>query len=181
MKKFISTTAVLACIILLSTMANAKSNSSHLNQQRMEIGRALVEVQANDLPGILDYYTNEIEYYDPIVSILGIDEMTEFQMRLFASSPDLVTTVDDEICIDDIYTATWTMFGSFNGVPYTAKGMSIIKFVTKQTQLYYQRDYYSEGDIMINIPGLDEPVMAFRSYYSCAVEPNYVCPLPSGP
>jgi hypothetical protein len=164
--------------MLLPTMAGAKSNSSHLNQQRLEIGRALVEVQASDLPEVLDHYTNEIEYYDPIVSIQGIGEMTEFQMRLFTSSPDLVTTVDDEICIDDIYTAAWTMFGSFDGIPYTAKGMSIIKFVPKQTQVYYQRDYYSEGDIMINIPGLDEPTEAFRTYYRCAVEPNYDCPLP---
>ena len=47
------------------------------------------------------------------------------------------------------------MVGAFDGVPYSAKGMSIIKFRPRETQVYYQRDYYSEGDIMASIPGLD--------------------------
>ena len=68
------------------------------------------------------------------------------------------------------------MVGVFNGVPYSAKGMSIIKFRPKETQAYYQRDYYTEGDIMINIPGLAEPTAAFRQYYRCAVDPTFVCP-----
>jgi len=58
-----------------------------------------------------------IQYQDPIVTVEGIGMMTEFLARLFGSTPDLVTTVEDEICIDDIYAATWTMVGQFNGVP----------------------------------------------------------------
>jgi len=54
--------------------------------------------------------------------------------------------------------------------------MSIIKFRPKETQAYYQRDYYTEGDIMKNIPGLAEPTEAFRIYYKCAVDPTYICP-----
>jgi hypothetical protein len=68
------------------------------------------------------------------------------------------------------------MAGAFDGVPYSAKGMSIVKFRPKETQAYYQRDYYTEGDIMINIPGLAEPTMAFRTYYRCAVDPTFTCP-----
>jgi hypothetical protein len=49
--------------------------------------------------------------------------MSQFLERLFGSSPNPVTAIDDEICINDIYAASWTMNGSFNGVPYTAKGM----------------------------------------------------------
>jgi hypothetical protein len=69
------------------------------------------------------------------------------------------------------------MVGAFDGVPYSAKGMSIIKFRPRETQVYYQRDYYSEGDIMINIPGLAEPTEAFRVYYRCAADPTFPCPL----
>ena len=43
--------------------------------------------------------------------------------------------------------------------------------------MYYSRDYYTEGDIMINIPGLDEPTEAFRTYYRCVVDPTFNCPL----
>ena len=141
-----------------------------------EIGRQLIEVQSTNWPFVLDYYTEDIEYHDPIVDIDGIGEMTLFLAQLFASSPDLVTTIEDETIIEGIYTATWTMVGQFNGVPYDAKGMSIIKFHPKGTQAYYQRDYYTESDIMINIPGLAEPAQAFRDYYRCAVDPTFSCP-----
>ena len=73
--------------------------------------------------------------------------------------------------------STWTMAGQFNGVPFTAPGMSIVKFRPGTTQAYYSRDYYTEGDIMINIPGLDVPTQAFRTYYKCAVDPMFECPL----
>jgi len=177
MKKYIQTTVVFACVMMLSPIiTHAKSDSSHLSKMQKEIGRALIEVQSTNWPTVLDYYTDDIEYHDPIVDIDGIDMMTQFLARLFGSSPDLVTVIENETCVDNVYTATWTMVGQFNGVPYDAKGMSIIKFRPKETQVYYQRDYYTEGDIMINIPGLAEPTEAFRTYYKCSVDPAFACP-----
>ena len=102
--------------------------------------------------------------------------MAQFLGRLFFSSADLITTIEDESCIGGTYMASWTMVGSFNGVPYDAKGMSVIKFLPGESRVYYQRDYYTEGDIMVNIPGLDEPTIAFRTYYRCAVDPTFECP-----
>lgn len=187
MKKFVVSTAVLVCLLLAPMAVDAKSNSSKLNKERLEVGRELLEVTIDTLPSIIPYYTYDIEYHDPIVDIYGIGDMTEFLYRLFGSTPDLVTTVEDEIAIDDTYTATWEMEGIFiadpsdpenSGVPYTAKGMSIIKFREKSTDVYYQRDYYTEGDIMIAIPGLDKAVGGFRLFYLCAVDPNFDCPFP---
>ena len=80
--------------------------------------------------------------------------------------------------IGGVYTATWTMVGAFNGVPYSAKGMSILKFRDWSTQTYYSRDYYSESDIMATIPGLDQAVEGFRISYKCVVDPAFDCPLP---
>jgi hypothetical protein len=178
MKKPFLASAVLVSV-LLPAVVNAESDKSRINRERKAIGRALVEVQSTNWPLIVEYYTDDIEYHDPIVTIQGIDMMSQFLARMFTSSPDLITLVEDEVCVNDMYAATWTMLGKFNGVPYTAKGMSIIKFLPKKTQVYYQRDYYTEGDIMINIPGLDEPTAAFRYYYRCAVDPTFSCP--SGP
>jgi hypothetical protein len=93
----------------------------------------------------------------------------------FFSPPDLVTTIEDETCINGIYTATWEMTGHFDSVPYTTKGMSAIKFRPKVIQAYYQRDYYTEGDIMINIPMLDDAVYGFRTFYRCSVDPTFEC------
>ena len=76
-----------------------------------------------------------------------------------------------------VYTATWTMSGEFFAVPFSAQGMSIVKFADWSTQVDYARDYDTEGDIMINIPGLDEAVIGFRTFYRCAVDPTFECPL----
>ena len=78
MKKLIATSAVLAFMMLMPLMAFAESDSSHINKVRKEIGRQLIEVQANNWPNVLHYYTDDIEYHDPIVTVNGISAMTEF-------------------------------------------------------------------------------------------------------
>ena len=137
----------------------------------------MLEVQNVDWTTLLHYYADDIEYHDSIVDVYGIDMLTQFLGRLYGSSPDLVTTIEDETLVGDVYSATWTMVGSFNGVPYEAKGISIIKFRRWSREVYYWRDYYTEGDIMTNIPGFDEAILGFRTYYRCAVDPTFDCPL----
>jgi hypothetical protein len=177
MKKTIVTFAVIVNIfILLPVAVNAESNMSQINRQRKAIGRSLVEMQSTNWPSLLQYYTADIEYHDPIVTIEGIDMMSEFLARLFLNSPDLITTIEDEICINDIYAATWTMEGSFSSVPYNAKGITVMKFARKSKKVYYQKDYYTEGDIMSSIPELAPVIDGFRTFYRCAVDPNFVCP-----
>jgi len=168
-------------IVLISQACSdddSNDDASVLYQERLEIGRALLEVQAPDVQDVLPYYTDDIEYHDPIVDINGIEDMTAFLNQLIlGASPNLVTIVEDETLIDDIYSATWTMTGDFLEVPYQAKGISIFKFLPNSKQVYYQRDYYSEGDIMATIPGLDAAINGFRVYYRCAVDPTFDCPL----
>jgi hypothetical protein len=177
-KRFVGASVLLAGIVMmLTTIAGAESDMSRINRERTLVGRELLEMQSDNWPSLLRYYADDIEYHDPMVSVNGIGMMSEFLARLFTSSPDLVTTIEDEICINDIYAATWTMVGSFNTVPYNAKGITIIKFREKSTDVYYQRDYYTEGDIMATIPGLDEAIGGFRTYYRCAVDPSFDCPL----
>ena len=184
MKKLIGIMTAITIVIMLPLAAYAKSNSSNLNKERLEVGRALLEVTLDQLPEIIPYYTYDIEYHDPAVDIFGIEDMTDFLFRLFGNTPDLITTVEDEIAIDDQYMATWTMVGTYLvtqedgsqiGIPYEAKGMSVIKFNPKTTDVYYQRDYYSEGDIMAAIPGLDQAIGGFRLFYLCSVDPNFEC------
>jgi len=178
-KKLVAPLVFLVCTLsLLSTFSDAEaSGRPQLYRERLEVGRALIEVQSSNLPSILPYYTEDIEYHDPIVDIYGIETMTGFLFQLFGSSPDLVTTIEDETLVDGVYSVTWTMVGQFAGVPYDAKGISIIKFRDRTARVYYQRDYYTEGDIMANIPGLDQAILGFRTYYRCAVDPTFDCPL----
>ncbi len=182
MKKLIQPLAMLAGIAaFLITQACSNDNSPQLNQMRLEIGRALLEVQAPDVDKVLPYYSDDIEYHDPIVDINGIEQMTAFLNQLIVeASPNLVTIVEEETLINDTYSATWVMAGDFLGVPYEAKGISIFKFQPNSTKVYYQRDYYSEGDIMATIPGLDQAIGGFRTYYRCSVDPTFTCPFSSG-
>lgn len=146
-----------------------------LYQERLEVGRALLEVQLSNVAEVLPYYTDDIEYHDPIVDIYGIGQMTGFLNQLLGAG-DLLTVIEDETLIGDTYSATWTMSGDFAGVPYEAKGISIFKFRRKTSMVYYQRDYYSEGDIMATIPALTDAILGFRTVYRCGVDPTFVCP-----
>jgi len=179
MGKLITIAIWFACTFMQLTVANdAEANGlSRLYEDQLEIGRGMLEVQNVDWTTLLRYYANNIEYHDSVVDVYGIDDLTEFLGRLYGSSPDLVTTIEDETLVGGVYSATWTMVGSFNGIPYEAKGMSIIKFRGWSKKVYYWRDYYTEGDIMINVPGFDEAILGFRTYYRCAVDPTFDCPL----
>ena len=182
MKKMISAFVLIAGIVMI-VPTQADGGRPQIHQQRLEVGRALLEVQLTNVAEVLPYYTDDIEYHDPIVDIYGIEAMTAFLYRLLGASPDLLTIIEDETLVGDIYSATWIMSGTFFGVPYEAKGISIFKFRPRSAMVYYQRDYYSEGDIMATIPGLDEAIWGFRTYYRCAVDPTFVCPFdgfPSG-
>ncbi len=179
MRKLFTCSVIFICILVLTpVLASPRGHGwGRLRQDRLEIGRGMLEVQNVDWTTLLGYYADDIEYHDSIVDVYGIDMLTQFLGRLYGSSPDLITTIEDETLVGDVYSATWTMVGSFNGVPYEAKGISIIKFRPRSREVYYWRDYYSEGDIMINIPGFDEAILGFRTYYRCAVDPTFDCPL----
>jgi len=41
----------------------------------MEIERAVIEGQFSNWPCVLAYYTDDVEYHDPIVHICGIETM----------------------------------------------------------------------------------------------------------
>jgi hypothetical protein len=83
MKKLIGTSALLAYMMLLSFTAIAESDSNHINNVRKAIGRKLIEVQSNNWADILPFYTDDIEYHDPIVTIKGINKMAQFLGRFF--------------------------------------------------------------------------------------------------
>jgi hypothetical protein len=48
MRKSIGVLGVLVCL-MLPLVASAESNSSHLNRERLEVGRALIEVTFDNL------------------------------------------------------------------------------------------------------------------------------------
>jgi hypothetical protein len=152
------------------------NSQNKISNSQLEVGRLLVEINAENWTNVLSFLASNYQYHDPIVNIFGPDTMAVFLGRLFAGSSDLYTIIEDETIADDIYMATWTMSGKFNGAPISAPGMSIVKFVEGTTQTYYSRDYYTEGDIMLGVPELSDAVQGFRHYYRSAIDPTYVSP-----
>ncbi|WP_430817882.1 nuclear transport factor 2 family protein [Carboxylicivirga sp. RSCT41] len=148
-----------------------------LLKKQLSVGRLLVQLDADNWPTIIPYLADNYEYHDPIVDIYTPATMADFLGRLFSQSQDLITVVEDETLVDDIYMATWTMTGVVNGAVIEAPGMTIVKFKRGTTELIFSRDYYSEGDIMIGIDQLSQAVMGFREYYLCAVDPKHDCQL----
>mgnify|MGYP001549193323 FL=1 len=129
-KRAIIATLFACTIMLFPVVDDAEARvPSRLQQEQLEIGRAMLEVQNVEWTTLLRYYAKDIEYHDSIVDVYGIDDLTEFLARLYGSSPDLVTTIEDETLVGGVYSASWTMVGTFNGVvPYDAKGMCIFRF-----------------------------------------------------
>ena len=104
MKKLTGSVFLLVCTLMfLPFFADADATGfGPLYWERLETGRALLEVQSVNWPSVLPYYTEDIDYHDPIVDIYGLDAMAEFLGRLFTSSPDLVTTIEDETLVDGL-------------------------------------------------------------------------------
>ncbi|TRX72303.1 nuclear transport factor 2 family protein [Carboxylicivirga sp. M1479] len=166
-----------ACDYIDSPAGSAMLDKLH--EKRLDVGEALLVVTRGGVDEIMPYYSYDIDYQDPIVEIDGKKDMKEFLYRIIeGDGMDLTTTVLDETLIDDTYCATWVMEGLFNGIPYYAHGISIFKFKPYSHQVYYQRDYYSEGDIMATIEGMDQMMFFFREQYKCSVVPDHQCQLP---
>ena len=138
MRKLAKPTLLLICTLMLTPVLDdaEATGLGLLYRDRLEIGRGMLEVQNVDWTTLLPYYEDDIEYHDAVVDIYGIDMVTQFLGRLYGSSPDLVTTIEDETLVGDVYCATWSMVGSFNGVPYDANGITIIKFRPRSRQVY---------------------------------------------
>jgi hypothetical protein len=122
MGKLIKTTLLLACTFMLfavvdDAQAGRQNKLCQLRQDRLEIGRGMLEVQNVDWTTLLQYYSDDIEYHCPIVDVYGFEMLTEFLGRLYGSSPDLVTTIEDETLVGDVYSATWTMVGTSAACP----------------------------------------------------------------
>lgn len=67
---------LVAALMIAPSLAGA--GQPQLYQERLAVGRALLEVQSANLPSILPYYTDDIEYHDPIVDIYGFGPMVHF-------------------------------------------------------------------------------------------------------
>lgn len=93
--------------------------------------------------------------------------MENFLKHMFKNTPDYRLAIEDETFVNGIYSATWTMQGTWQGdkIKYKVPGMSIIKFREGESLIYYQRDYFSEGEIWSKIPYIGAFIRGLRGKY----------------
>jgi hypothetical protein len=104
MGKLIKTTLLLACTFMLfavvdDAQAGRQNKLCQLRQDRLEIGRGMLEVQNVDWTTLLATTLTTSSTIDSIVDVYGIEMLTQFLGRLYGSSPDLVTTIEDETLV----------------------------------------------------------------------------------
>ena len=165
MGKLINTTLLIVCtFMLIAVVDDAEAGRwdqlRQLRQDRLEIGRGMLEVQNVDWTTLLPYYADDIEYHDSIVDVYGFDMLTQFLGRLYGSSPDLVTTIEDETLVGAC-TRRRGRWSAASTTCLTKPGYFDHQVSWLEQEVYYWRDYYTEGDIMTNIPGFDQAILGF--------------------
>ena len=162
MKKSLVMTILFMGSFGMMLFAQPKSSTGDLEKTRATVARAIVEADSSNWLSILNYYTSDVQYSDPMVQIEGIGMVGAFLRRYFIISPDLVTTIENETCADGLYTATWTMTGTFLGGPHAVKGVTIIKFRGTEAKVYYHHKEYADEEIRAIVKDLADLFQCFR-------------------
>jgi SnoaL-like domain len=136
--------------------------ASAIDEQRVINAQTMMLVDASNFNDIIDLWTDDVHYEEAAISVKGKDNFLLWLENLFTFSPDYAIELEDEVYDNGIYMCSWRMFGHsildvpawvnsgepVAPIPYDLKGLSIIKFRDGETQAYYHKDLYTEGDIV---------------------------------
>lgn len=142
---------------------------------RLETARALVSVNADTYDSVINFWTEDVTYKEPVLTNHGREEMLEYLEAVYGGSPygfplDKAVTIKDELykTHEDgsmTYMATIQWSGTFGTAFFFQKGMSIVKFRPGEGCASYQRDYFTEGDTWWNIPIWQQDIRTARETY----------------
>ena len=94
-------------------------------------------------------YTQDIEFRDPLHTILGILTLKSYVKNLYASSEYVLFEYTDEQHGENSATITWNMKFSnpalAGGKMITLRGITQIRFTDR---IYYQEDFYDLGAML---------------------------------
>jgi len=91
-------------------------------------------------------YTQDIEFRDPLHTILGILALKGYMKNLYARSSAIDFEYTDEQCGDNWATISWLMTFSHSalagGKPIKVRGITQIRFTDR---IFYHEDFYDLG------------------------------------
>jgi hypothetical protein len=142
---------------------------------RAQTARDLLQVDASNYASRVNYWAEDVEYKEPVLTNHGREEMYEYLAAMFGGTPygfptDKALTIKDELYSTDLdgsmtYIATVQWDGHFGAQYFYQRGISIIKFDPGEGCPSYHRDYWTEGDTWWNIPSLKSLIDTMRGVY----------------
>ena len=142
---------------------------------RAQTARDLLQVDANNYASRVNYWAEDVEYKEPVLTNHGREEMYEYLAAMFGATPygfptDKALTIKDELYSTDpdgsmTYIATVQWDGHFGAQYFYQRGISIIQFDPGEGCPSYHRDYWTEGDTWWNIPSLKSLIDTMRGVY----------------
>ena len=110
-------------------------------------------------------YTNDVIFVDPVKSIDGLENLTEYFEDLYKSLSSCHFTLKNHTLNDHQHSIEWLMRFQHkkigNNLPLELEGASFIKF--KDEKVCYHRDYYDLGALVYeHIPILGSVIKKVR-------------------
>jgi len=161
--------------------------AADLAEDRVDHARLLLMATEGNWEDAIDFWTDDIVYQDPAFTVEGKDVMRSFMVGLFDFMEDYYLEIYDDVYDDSsgVYMAYWVfsgkvkpygdIFGFLFNIPFAspaafeAPGLSVLKFRESESQVYFHKDLFTEGDIWVNVPLWGRHVRQWRASYKCRV------------
>lgn len=144
-------------------------NRQHTDQRKLtllsEFKNFYRDGHKTDLERLDRIYTQDIEFRDPVHSILGILALKSYIKGLYANSERIEFEYTDDVSNDNCASINWLMHFQHasiaKGKPISLRGSTFIRFTDR---IYYQEDFYDLGAMVYqHIPVLGRLVRFVNS------------------
>jgi hypothetical protein len=121
----------------------------------------------NNLSILSDFYSDNIDFTDPIGNIKGLDKLTKYYAHVYKNVISINFKFHQINHQEDMYFAKWTMNLQVKGLnsnsPYSVEGFSVLKF-NADSKVEYHRDYLDLGTMVYeHIPILGKVIKLIKS------------------
>lgn len=141
-----------ALLVCLALSSDATMSSEDLIENRSElINRIFNQFNKEAMHLLDDFYSNDVEFEDPINHLNGLDELRAYYASMYENVTSISFDFTDEVISGDIHVVVWTMKTTAKklnkGKPVIVHGNSVIKF-GKDNKVFYHRDYFDMGEMI---------------------------------
>ncbi len=124
----------------------------------------------NNLNILNDFYSENIEFTDPIEKINGLVYLKKYYAKIYKNVSAIHFNFHQINNQEDLFFVQWTMTlqatGLNSGVPFDVDGLSVLKF-NAQDKVEYHRDYLDLGSMVYeNIPVLGRAIKFIKKQLS---------------